>query len=197
MGAAIATRSGADRAPGRLQTILVLAVTAVLVAGAAWVIESRSGTGGFTEVEIAGAARAVRAGDVAPGFTATTLDGTRISLADYAGRPLWLTFGASWCADCRAEAPDIQATWERYRAAGLTVLWIAIQEDETAARQYAERAGLTFPTIADPRTQLARMYGLFGTPTHFFIAPDGTVTDVRLGALQPDDMDALVRGLMD
>lgn len=197
MGAAIATRSGADRAPGRLQTILVLAVTAVLLAGAAWVIESRTGSGGFTELEIAGRARAVRAGDIAPAFAATTIDGARVSLADYAGTPLWLTFGASWCADCRAEAPDIQATWERYRERGLTVLWVAIQEDETAARQYAQRAGLTFPTVADPRTQLARTYGLFGTPTHFFIAPDGTVREVRLGALQPDDMDALVRGLMD
>ena len=196
MSAAITTRSGVGRCPGRLQTIVVLAVTAVLIGAGAWFLDG-SGSDGFTEIQLEGAARAVRVGDTAPAFATTTVDGTPVSLADYAGTPLWLTFGASWCADCRAEAPDIQATWERYRAEGLTVLWVAIQEDTTAAKTYAERAGLTFPTVADPRTQIARQYGLFGTPTHYFIDRDGTVQDIRLGGLQAEDMDALVTALLD
>lgn len=196
MTAAITTRPGAGRTPGRLQTLAVLAVTAVLIGAGAWFVES-SASDGFTEIQLEGAARAVRVGDTAPAFSATTVDGTPVSLADYAGQPVWLTFGASWCADCRAEAPDIQATWERYRAEGLTVLWVAIQEDATAAKTYAERAGLTFPTVADPRTQIARQYGLFGTPTHYFIDRDGTVQDIRLGGLQAPDMDALVAALLD
>jgi peroxiredoxin len=196
MSAATTTRAGVGRSPGRLQTIVVLAITAILIGAGAWFVEGQ-GSDGFTEIQLEGAARAVRVGDTAPAFTTTAIDGTTVSLADYAGTPLWLTFGASWCADCRAEAPDIQATWERYRAEGLTVLWVAIQEDATAAKTYAERAGLTFPTVADPRTQIARQYGLFGTPTHYFIDRDGTVQDIRLGGLQAPDMDALVAALMD
>jgi cytochrome c biogenesis protein CcmG, thiol:disulfide interchange protein DsbE len=196
MDAAIATRPGA-RSPGRLQTILVLVVTAVLIGGAAWFIDTQTAPSGFTEIEIAGAATAVRVGDVAPVFSATTIDGTEVSLADYAGRPVWLTFGASWCADCRAEAPDIQAAWERYGSEGLLVLSIAIQEDAPTAKTYAERAGLTFPTVADPRTEIARRFGLFGTPTHYFIGRDGRVEEIRLGGLQPEDMDTLIASVMD
>lgn len=192
---ATTTGPGAGRTPGRLQTIVVLAVTAVLIGAGAWFIEGQ-GSDGFTEIQLEGAARAVRVGDTAPVFVATTVDGAAVSLADYVGEPLWLTFGASWCADCRAEAPDIQATWERYRADGLTVLWVAIQEDTAAAKSYAERAGLTFPTVADPRTQIAREYGLFGTPTHYFIDREGTIQEIRLGGLKAEDMDALVAALM-
>jgi CSLREA domain-containing protein len=39
----------------------------------------------------------------------TTVDGTKVSLSSYRGHPVWLTFGATWCAACKAEAPDIEA----------------------------------------------------------------------------------------
>ena len=90
MNVAAATRPGAGRVPGRIQTIAVLAVTAVLIAGAAWVIDHQTAQGGFTEIEIAGAARPLRVGEAPPAFTATTLDGAEVSLADYAGKTVIL-----------------------------------------------------------------------------------------------------------
>ena len=46
-----------------------------------------------------------RAGDVAPDFTAQTLDGKTVSLSDFRGKPVVLNFWASWCNPCRKEFP--------------------------------------------------------------------------------------------
>lgn len=42
-------------------------------------------------------------------FAARTVKGEPISLSGLKGRPVWLTFGASWCTARRAEAPDMSA----------------------------------------------------------------------------------------
>ena len=124
------------------------------------------------------------------------MDGEAFKLADLAGQPIWLTFGASWCADCRAEAPDLQATYERYAPAGLAVVSIWLEESDQEVRDYASRVGLTFTKIADPSTALASRYRTYGLPTHFFIAPDGTIREVRLGGLPPEEMDRLARSIL-
>jgi peroxiredoxin len=185
---------GGRLASERLRTIVVLAVVGVLLAGAAIVVEQPWADDGYTGVTLTGDVSGVApaAGLVPPDFQATTTDGTTVSLAAYKGKPVWLTFGASWCADCRGEAPDIQATYEKYAPAGLVVLSVSIDEDEQAVRAYAERVGLTFPQVADPSTTIASRYRILGVPTHYFISPDGIIEEVRLGGLPPAEMERLV-----
>ena len=185
------------RVAGRLQTFLVIGVTAVVIAIVAFLV-SGPGDDAVTAVnlsgDVAGAAPAV--GEVAPDFQATLPDGSKVSLAAYAGRPVWLTFGASWCADCRAEAPDIEATYERYRADGLAVLGVFIDESAGDVSGYASRAGLTFPIALDRSETIAGRYRTLGIPTHFFIGADGRIREVRIGGLHADEMDRLVAALM-
>jgi cytochrome oxidase Cu insertion factor (SCO1/SenC/PrrC family) len=123
MSAAGITARPAGRGAGRLQTIVVIGVTAIVI-GIAAVVVGGPGTDGVTQVDLTGdvAASALTAGAMPPGFTGVTYDGKTVHLSDYAGKPLWLTFGASWCPDCRSEAPDVEATYEKYRAQGLQVL---------------------------------------------------------------------------
>src|SRR5512143_476977 len=97
-------------------------------------------------------------GQLPPDFKTTTVDGTPVSLSQYAGQPVWLMFAASWCPDCRSEAPDVEATYEKYEDQGLVVLSVNIEEDADAVKAYAARAGLTYPAVADPSTTIASRY---------------------------------------
>jgi peroxiredoxin len=199
MSGAEAVTQPAGRPAGRLQTIIVLGVTAVVIAAAAYLAGGGLGkNGGVTDVTLTGsvAASAPVVGAVPPGFTATTFDGKKVSLADYAGKPLWLTFGASWCPDCRTEAPDVQAVYQKYGSQGLNVLAVFINEPAADIAAYAGRVGLTFPIAVDEQTQIASEYRTMGIPTHFFIGPDGKIRDVRIGALGPSDMDHEIAGIL-
>ena len=198
MSAAGSASRSAGRVAGRLQTILVIVVVAVVVGILAF---SASGIGisdGVTKVELpAGAAAAAPVvGSVPPNFSGVLSDGTPVSLADYAGKPVWLTFGASWCPDCRTEAPDIEAIYQANKDQGLAVLGVFISESASDIAGYAERAGLTFPITVDENEAIAAAYRTMGVPTHFFIGADGIIREVRIGALAVDDMTRAVAAIV-
>ncbi|MBI2325656.1 MAG: TlpA family protein disulfide reductase [Chloroflexi bacterium] len=136
-------------------------------------------------------------GTVAPDLVGTTIDGTRVGLADLRGRPVWLTFFSSWCVRCRAENPDIeQVHLEQARAGGdLVILAIGSGETGPSVSEYARNARLTFPIVADPDRAISRSYAVLALPTHVFIDRDGIVRDIRIGVLQPELMRELVARL--
>jgi peroxiredoxin len=187
------------RLPGgeRLRTLLIMLVVGAAIAGGAYLLEL-SGAASYTTVELTGDTSGARpvVGGLPPDFSATTVTGDPFRLADLEGRPIWLTFGATWCADCRAESPDIEATFKRYAPAGLAVVSVWIEEGDQEVRGYASRVGLDFTMIADPSTALASRYRIYGLPTHFFIGPDGTIREVRLGGLPPEEMDRLAKSIL-
>lgn len=192
--AAQPSRGGA----GRLQTVAVIAITAVVLGGIAWFVGGAGASDGVTPVEITGdlAASAPKVGDAPPDFKAYTPDGQEVSLADYAGKPLWLTFGATWCPDCRVEIPDVQAAYDANKAAGLQLVGVFIREPGSDIKGYADRVGLTFPIVVDERTKIAAAYRNMGIPTHYFIGADGLIKEIRIGAMSRADMDRAIAGIV-
>lgn len=70
----------------------------------------------------------------APAFTLPTTSGAQVSLADHAGQVVLLSFWATWCAPCKAEAPHLDALKARHADAGLRVLWINVDDARTVKR---------------------------------------------------------------
>ena len=198
MDASVATQSSGAvtaRRGGRLGTLAVMAVTAaIIVAVAVFVNQPSASAGDLTEVTLSGSATgaAPTVGQPAPDFTATTVDGKAVRLSDLKGRPVWLTFGASWCQPCRAENPDIKATAENHAAEGLVVLAVFISEDDAAVRDYADRVGLGYLKVADPTTTIASQYRILGIPTHYFIDSTGVLRSMKIGSL---DIAAMEQGI--
>ena len=198
MNAANATSRPAGRLAGRLQTIVVIAVVAVIVGILAWSASGAGQTDGVTKVDLPAdaAAAAPVVGAIPPNFSGLTYDGKAVSLADYAGKPVWLTFGASWCPDCRTESADVEATYQANKDKGLNVLAVFINENASDVASYAARAGLTFPIAVDTNADIAAAYRSMGIPTHFFIGSDGKIREVRIGALSRDDMARAVAAIV-
>lgn len=177
----------------RLATLAVLGVTAVVVMAGAYLVDRpKSAAAGLTAVELteakSGPPPAV--GQPAQDFTATTVDGQQVSLSGFQGHPVWLTFGATWCAPCRAEAPDIQTAYEQAKAGGVVVVGVYISEDPAAVRDFAGRLGLSYVHVADPDTRIASAYRVLGIPTHFFIDRSGVVRSIKMGVLTRARMDS-------
>jgi cytochrome c biogenesis protein CcmG, thiol:disulfide interchange protein DsbE len=184
-------------APGRsrLGTLAVMAVTAaIIVAVAVMANPSGASTDGLTAVSVSGAATgpAPTVGQPAPNFVATTIDGKTVELSELKGKPVWLTFGASWCQPCRAENADIKATYEKYASSGLVVLAVFISEDADTVKDYADRVGLGYVKVADPSTEIASQYRILGIPSHFFIGADGILRSMTIGTLDSAAMEEAV-----
>jgi thiol-disulfide isomerase/thioredoxin len=192
------TRSG-PRIQGRAATLAVVAVTAVVILGAALLVNGPgTTTDGLTPVNLIGSPTgpAPIVGQPAPPLGATAVDGTTVDLAAYAGSPIWITFGASWCQPCRAENPDIQAAYAANRDAGLVVIQVFMDEDAAAVSEYADRVGLDYVTVPDPTGRLSIEYRILGIPSHFFIDSTGVLRQARVGTLDRAGMDAALAALM-
>lgn len=182
----------------RLVTLIAVAITIVGILAVAWYVDQPT-TSGVNGVALTGdtSGPAPQVGELAPDFAVTTTDGRSLRLSDLRGQPVWLSFGASWCGDCRAEAPDLEATYQALKDKGLQVVFISISEDARGVRDYAARAGLTYTQAADPDTLVASRYHILGIPTHYFIAPDGTIKAMRIGGLPPQEMQQLAGSVLD
>jgi peroxiredoxin len=179
---------GSKRLLGRtrwLKNVLTSALFGMAVAGLVWYF-GQSGdevTSQSVSLTAAASGPAPRIGRPAPDFHAVALDGSTIDLSQLRGRAVWLTFWATWCPPCRAEATDIQAAHEQFAGRGLVILAVDVGEDPETVRRYVQGAGLTYMVAGDPSTEIAAMYRVGGLPTHFFIDVDGIVRDIRLGSL--------------
>lgn len=197
MGVATGFLDRRDPAAGRTQTIIVIVVAILAVGGLTW-FATNGFDDGVTSVSLvgSGSGAAPTVGSEPTAFTGLSYGGNPISLADYAGKPLWLTFGASWCSDCRVEAADLEATYEANRAKGLNVLAVFINDPPADIGGYVKRAGLTFPIIADQGATIGGAYRLMGIPTHIFIGRDGLVREIRIGALSKGEMEQAVASIL-
>ena len=180
----------------RFGSVIVLGITTLAVLLGVWLVmrpdASEDAAAAVSQVEVQGVASAPRVGEVAPGFVATALDGSEVSLDALRGRPVWLVFVATWCSGCRAEMPDVQAAHEAAGPQGVQVVAVYVGEGPSVVGGYVDRLGLTFTQVPDPQTKLAAASGVMGVPAHFFIDASGVVRHTWVGVLSPTQMDEAI-----
>lgn len=117
----------------------------------------------------------------APDFETETPKGEKGSLKDHRGKPVILTFWATWCEPCKKEMPEIQAAYEAHKNEELVVLAVNFGEKGENAQAFAEKMGLTFPILLDRRANIAERYGVVSLPVTFFIDRDGIIRERVFG----------------
>jgi peroxiredoxin len=119
---------------------------------------------------------------VAPNFTLPALaTDESITLQDYRGDVVYLTFWASWCIPCRQEMPYLAQLWQRHREAGLRVIGINVEEDTAAALQFAKDHDIPFPLASDQDRAVSKLYRVPGFPTHYIVDRKGKIRFSGLG----------------
>jgi len=127
-------------------------------------------------------------GDAAPAFTLKTLDGNPVSLADFKGHPVLISFWATWCPPCRDEMPVIVAAYRDHQDSGLVILAVNGRDQETstrAVRKFVAEFQLPFPILLDEHGDVRKRYALLALPTSVFIGRDGVVRTVISGPFTP------------
>ena len=117
-----------------------------------------------------------------------TLAAPGLTLSELRGIPLVLNFWASWCDPCKAEAPVLQRAWQQARAGGVLFLGLNMQDITDDAHAFIRDARITYPSIRDRSSGVARRWGVTGLPETFFISPDGRVVGHVIGAVSQQQL---------
>lgn len=122
----------------------------------------------------------------APDFAFTDQHGEERRLSDWNGAVRVVNFWATWCPPCVHEIPMLVAVQESYRARGVRIVGVAV-DDPDAAFAMAEELGVNYPTMADSRRtiELVHAYGnrAAALPFTAFVDPQGTIRDRHIGEL--------------
>ncbi len=119
-----------------------------------------------------------------PAFSATTLDGRRVSLDTYKGKVVLLDFWATWCGPCVVEVPNVKAAYNRFHAQGFEVLGISLDENREALKSFVARKEMPWPQVfnadADRGSDPASLYGVRGIPYTVLVGKDGKIVAMDL-----------------
>ena len=120
----------------------------------------------------------------APRFVLPQLNGSEvIDLASLRGEVVVVNFWASWCPPCRLEAPALEATWQRYKAHGVVVIGINVQDLVPEALRFVKETRTTYPVVRDRDNTTYRAYGVIALPETFFVDRAGRIVEKFRGGV--------------
>jgi peroxiredoxin len=148
------------------------------------------------------AAQKIQAGMVVgakfPDFNETDVAGKPLSIASNKGKVVLVDFWATWCAPCRAELPNVLATYQKFHDKGFEIIGISLDQDQTKLTSFTKSMNMTWPQFFDGQgwqNKLAVKYGIESIPATFLLDGEGKIIgrDLRGEDLQAAVAKALTK----
>lgn len=171
---------------------VVVALLALLTAGAVACGEAGDGANGERDANGGGGTpdrTQAAEPEMAPSYSATTLAGEPVSLADLRDEVVLLNVWATWCTPCRQEVPELQALHEAHGDEGLRVVGVTVdsRSAEDQIHQFIDQFGMTYDVWWDPDQTAVATFGAMGVPLTVLIDREGRVAWRHLGAFERGD----------
>ncbi|MET7476711.1 TlpA disulfide reductase family protein [Streptomyces sp. NPDC005648] len=135
----------------------------------------------------------------APDLSGTTVDGKQLDVdADFKGKIVVVNVWGSWCAPCRAEAPNLETVYKALGPKGVQFVGINTRDAKTSnAAAFEKQYGVTFPSLYDPTGKLMLRFKK-GTlnpqaiPSTLVIDREGKIAARSLAALSEDKLRKMI-----
>lgn len=124
------------------------------------------------------------------------LDGKSLTANQLAGKPTAYLFWATWCHICRSELPGYQKLYAKFHTRGFRVIAVSLDNSASEVRKFWKTAGYTFPVAMRTNAIRSAFGDIRGTPTLFLIDREGRMVEKRLGEIDPDELEAMIQGLL-
>nr|WP_233604128.1 TlpA disulfide reductase family protein [Micromonospora sp. HM5-17] len=184
--------------------VAVLAAMGVAVAGCAGGPPRDAGLSGSGVVSAADAGRVEPGASVvyaaadrapAPTLAGELLDGVQLDTTTLDGQVVVVNFWASWCAPCRAEAGELNATHAATEKLGVRFVGVNIRDGRDQARAFVEGREV-YPSLFDPAGKIALGFTDVSPntiPATLIIDRQGRVAVVLRKAVTQRELEPLVR----
>ena len=128
----------------------------------------------------------INVGELAPDFTAPSLDGENITLSENLGKVTLIDFWAAWCRPCRIENPNLVRLYKKYNSSGLQIIGVSLDRTKEQWEKAILDDNLPWIHVSnldfwnDP---IARQYSIRAIPQSFLLDENGYVIAKNLRGL--------------
>lgn len=120
--------------------------------------------------------------DLAPDFSAKTLDGQTVSMEGLEGKVVLLDFWASWCGPCRMTLPTLKKEYAKLSSQPVVFLSISADESEAKLRSFLENDKPLWAQVFDGDDSIRTLYSVHSFPTFVVVGPDSVIRYRSTGA---------------
>ena len=132
----------------------------------------------------------------APDFTVLDMNGNKVKLSDYTGKPIVVNYWATWCGYCMIEMPDFENMYKKY---GDRVNFLMVNAGDDSLKdvqQYASKSGYSFPMFFDSTGEAANAYSAYAYPTTYFFYADGNPGYRKVGVISAEALEDTILKLL-
>jgi thiol-disulfide isomerase/thioredoxin len=112
---------------------------------------------------------------MAPSIALPDREGTTVTLDSLRGKVVLVDIWASWCPPCKAAFPAYDKLYRDYRARGLEVLAINVDEKRSAADAFLNGREFAVRVLFDPKGTAPMGFDLKAMPTSYLVDKRGAV----------------------
>lgn len=121
-------------------------------------------------------------------FGGVTETGDSFSSTDIRGEVAVVNFWYAACGPCRIEAKDLEAVWQRHQDDGVVFMGVNIYDQADTARAFAEKYGVTYPSLIDAdsgraKLAFAKVAPIQAPPTTLVLDREGRVAARIIGPI--------------
>ena len=126
-------------------------------------------------------------GEPLPDYGAMSLDSSQVSILEFRGKVLLLSFWATWCSECVDQLPALQELKDEFGARGLEVVSVSLDDQEPSWVQAFLDGGSHewLNLFDDPESVKATFKWGRRLPKTILVNQDGTVAVWWRGRLDP------------
>jgi cytochrome c biogenesis protein CcmG, thiol:disulfide interchange protein DsbE len=110
---------------------------------------------------------------LAPDFELPDLFGQKVSLRNQRGRPLLISFFATWCPPCVEEMPSLELLARRLGDKAKVIV-VSVDEDMEALKKFFQKGTATL-LLHDKSQKVPKSFGTLKYPESFLLDPSGTI----------------------
>ena len=137
--------------------------------------------------------------NMAADFKAYDDAGNAVTLREQRGKPVVVTFFASWCGPCKMEMPYFD---EFYKTYGEQVTFMMVNlcafgnDTKENGKKMVEEGGWTFPVYFDTDGDAALKYAIRSMPTTIFVDAQGELKGRHTGVIPRDALEKTIQGML-
>jgi len=114
-------------------------------------------------------------------FSLPDANGTRVDIADFRGRIVFLNFWATWCPSCVTEMPAMEKLHRKLKDREFAMVTVSLQDSADTVKRFFNRHELTFTALLDLTGKSVPDFGIRAIPTTLILDKTGRIIGRVMG----------------